>query len=302
MNFMRRLLILISILFVPITVLAQGLDSATIDKALGRSGQKLGDVYKVGFPRTDLRVSVHGVAIKPGLALGSWAAFIGTDDNAMVMGDLVLLEDELNPVMEKLRLAGFEISAVHNHLLEETPPVMYMHYMGHGAASQLATSLRAALAVSKTPLEKPATAAEEATPPAWVKTVEDSVGRKGAFKGGVLSYGVPRAQAITLATAKDPLGIMDGMKVPPAAGVAETINFQAADSSSVATTGDFVLIAEEVNPVISELQAHHILVTALHSHMLTEQPRLFFMHFWSVGSPESVGAGIKAALSHISVK
>jgi hypothetical protein len=114
----------------------------------------MGDVYKVGFPRTDLHVSVHGLAIKPGLALGSWAAFSGTDDNAMVMGDLVLLENELNPVMEKLRSLAFEISAVHNHLIDETPHVVYMHYMGHGVASQLATSLRAALAVSKTPLER----------------------------------------------------------------------------------------------------------------------------------------------------
>jgi hypothetical protein len=292
MNSIRRLLILTSILVLPIGVSTQGLDAAKIDQALGRSGQKTGDVYKVGFPRTDLHVSVHGLAIKPGLALGSWAAFTGTDDNAMVMGDLVLLEDELNPVMEKLRSAGFEISAVHNHLIEETPQVVYMHYMGHGAAPQLAASLRAALAVSKTPLDKPAAAVEEATPPAWVKTVEDSVGRKGILKGGVLSYGVPRLDPITLG----------GMTIAPAAGVAEAINFQAADSGSVATTGDFVLTAEEVNPVISKLQARHILVTALHSHMLTEQPRLFFMHFWGVDSPESVGAGIAAALKHVSTK
>jgi hypothetical protein len=276
----------------PIAVTAQGLDTTKIDLALGRSGQKMGDVYKVGFPRTDLHVSVHGLAIKPGLALGSWAAFLGTDDNAMVMGDLVLLEDELNPVMEALRLAGFEISAVHNHLIDETPQVVYMHYMGHGAASQLATSLRAALAVSKTPLERPAAAAEEATPPAWVKTVEESVGRKGTFKGGVLSFGVPRSDSVTVAA----------MTIAPAAGVAEAINFQAADSGNIATTGDFVLTAEEVNPVISEIAAHHILVTALHSHMLTEQPRLFFMHFWGVGSPESVGKGIAAALKHVSLK
>ena len=288
----QRLLMLALILVVPIVVSAQGLDTEKIDQALGRSGQKIGDVYKVGFPRTDLHVSVHGLAIKPGLALGSWAAFTGTDSSAMVMGDLVLLEDELNPVMEKLRTAGFEISAVHNHLLDETPHVMYMHYMGHGAASQLAASLRAALAVSKTPLEKPAAAVEEAAPPAWVKGVEDSVGRKGSFKGGVLSYGVPRADTITVA----------GMAIAPAAGVAESINFQAADSGKVATTGDFVLTADEVNPVISELQAHHILVTALHSHMLTEQPRLFFMHFWGQGSPESVGAGIAAALKHVPTK
>jgi hypothetical protein len=289
-------------LVLPIAVSAQGLDTAKIDQALGRSGQKIGDVYKVGFPRTDLHVSVHGLAIKPGLALGSWAAFIGTDDKAMVMGDLVLLEGELNPVLEKLRSTGFEISAVHNHLIHETPHVLYMHYMGNGAATQIAASLRAALAVSKTPLEKPASVAEEANPPAWVKAVEDSVGRKGTLKGGVLSYGVARAQVITLATAKDPLGIMDGMQIPPAAGVAEAINFQAAESGNVATTGDFVLTAEEVNPVISELQAHHILVTALHSHMLSEQPRLFFMHFWGVGSPESVGKGIAAALNRVSVK
>jgi len=276
----------------PIAVSAQGLDTTKIDQALGRSGQKIGDIYKFGFPRSDLHVSVHGLAIKPGLALGSWAAFTGTDDNAMVMGDLVLLEDELNPVMEKLRLAGFEISAVHNHLIDETPHVVYVHYMGHGAASQLAASLRAGLAVSKTPLEKPAAPSEEGTPPAWVKTVEDSVGRKGTLKGGVLSYGVPRSDTITLG----------GTTISPAAGVAEAINFQAADGGNVATTGDFVVTAGEVNPVITELHAHHILVTALHSHMLTEEPRLFFMHFWSVGSPESVGAGIAAALKHVSTK
>jgi len=292
MHTIRRQMILAAILAFPISLSAQGLDTAKIDQALGRSGQKIGDVYKVGFPRTDLHVSVHGLAIKPGLALGSWAAFIGTEDQAMIMGDLVLLEGELNPVMEKLRSAGFEISAVHNHLIDETPRVMYMHYMGHSTASRLAASLRAALEVSKTPLEKPAAAVEEAATPAWVKGVEDSIGRKGTFKGGVLSFGVPRADTITVT----------GMAIAPAAGMAESINFQAADSGNVATTGDFVLTADEVNPVISELQAHHILVTALHSHMLTEQPRLFFMHFWTVGSPESVGAGIAAALKHVSTK
>jgi hypothetical protein len=287
-----RVLTLICALSVPLLVRAQGLNTATIDQALGRSGQKTGDVYKVSFPRTDLHVSVKGVAIKPGLALGSWAAFSGTDDNAMVMGDLVLLEDELNPVMDKLRSAGFEITAVHNHLFDETPHVLYMHYMGHGSATQLATSLKGALAVSKTPLEKPAVAANEPTPPAWVKSVEESVGRKGTFKGGVLSFGVPRTDEIT----------MNGMTIPPAAGVAESINFQEAGTGNVATTGDFVLTASEVNPVIAELRTHAIFVTALHSHMLTEQPRLFFMHFWAVGTPEAVGGGIKAALSRVSVK
>lgn len=281
------------LLFLPLAVRSQGLNTSAIDQALGRSGQKSGEVYKVGFPRTDLHVTVHGVAVKAGLALGSWAAFSGTDENATVMGDLVLLDSEVNPVMEKLRAAGFEITAVHNHLLGETPRVMYMHYMGHGGAAQIAGSLKAALAVSKTPLEKPAAPAPEpATPPEWVKTVNDTIGRQGTFKGGVLSFGLARSEAIT----------EGGMTLTSPQGVAESINFQEAGPGKVATTGDFVLTADEVNPVISALEEHHISITALHSHLLTEQPRLFFMHFWGHGNAASVATGIKAALGHIAIK
>jgi hypothetical protein len=287
------LLILISVLTFRGAAQAQGLDTSKIDVVLGRSGQKMGEVYRVGFPRTDLHVDVGGVAIKPGLALGSWAAFSGTDSSASVMGDLVLLEGEVNPVMEKLRAAGFEITAVHNHLLEATPPVLYMHYMGHGSAAELANSLQGALAASKTPLGKPAAGpTDPPAPPDWVKAIEDTLGRKGNFKGGVLGYGVPRAETIS----------MNGMTITPAQGVAESINFQEAEAGKVATTGDFVLTAGEVNPVISALEQNHIAVSALHSHMLSEEPRLFFMHFWAVGSPEPVAAGIKAALSHVATK
>ena len=268
-----RLVILLCALSISWMAEGQTLNTSAIHQGLDRSGQKTGEVYKVGFPRTDLHVTVYGLAIKPGLALGSWAAFAGTDDKALVMGDPVLLEDERNPVMDKLRASGFEITAIHNHLINETPHVLYVHYMGHGPTAQLASSLKNALSASRTPLEKPAPAAEEGPAPAWVNTVEDSVGRKGTFKGGVLSFGVPRSDRIT----------MDGMTIEPAAGVAEAINFQVADSGQVATTGDFVLAAAEVNPVLSELRAHRISVTALHSHMVAEQPRLFFMHFWAVG-------------------
>lgn len=260
----RALLIAISIFVVSTIASAQNLTTAKIDQVLGRSGQKTGDVYKVGFPRTDLHVVADGVSIRPGFGLGSWAAFSGSDDAAMVMGDLVLLQDEINPVMQKLRAAGFEITAVHNHLLDEAPRVMYMHYMGRGPATQLATSLRAALAVSKTPLTKPAAPAAN-TAPAWVKTVEGAIGRSGTFNGGVLGFGIPRKDAIT----------MDGMQLQPSQGVAESVNFQDAGAGRVATTGDFVLVAAEVNPVIGTLEDHHISVEALHSHMLTEQPRIF---------------------------
>ena len=285
-------LVVFSIFLLSLGALGQELNTTSIDQALGRSGQKSGEVYKLSFPRGDLHVVVSGVAIKPGLALGSWAAFSGTNDKSMVMGDLVLLQDEVNPVMKKLRDAGFEITAVHNHLLNETPRIMYMHYMGEGNAKQLATSLHDALAESKTPLGKPLSAPAESETPAWVTAVQGSVGRQGTFKGGVLSFAIPRSTAIT----------SNGMSITPAQGVAESINFQEAGTGKVATTGDFVLAADEVNPVISALQKNHIDVTALHSHMLKEEPRLFFMHFWGLGSAETVGAGIKEALANVSTK
>src|SRR3954463_16257647 len=289
---MKLRMLIVSIFLCPVMLVAQGLDTAKIDEVLGRSGQKTGDIYRLAFPRTDLHVSVAGLEIKPGLALGSWAAFTGNDNAAMVMGDLVLLENELTPVMKKLRGAGFEITAVHNHVLNESPRVIYMHYMGHGKAVELAKPLHAGLAESKTPLDKPAPPAPTGEPPAFVKTIEDTLGTKGRFAGGVLSFGIPRREAIT----------DHGMTLATPQGVAEAINFQEASAGKVATTGDFVLTSEEVNPVISALEEHDIAVTALHSHMLTEQPRLFFMHFWAVGSTESMAAGIKAALSHIAVK
>jgi uncharacterized protein DUF1259 len=280
-------------LLVPAALLAQGLDTTKLDKIFGRSGQKLGEVYKFGFPRTDLHVMMHGVAIKPGLALGTWAAFAGSDNDAMVMGDIVLLQGEVGGVMLKLRQSGIEITALHNHLLGELPHVMYMHYMGHGKAEELAESFKAALATSKTPMGKPA-APPKAAEPAFVKEVEDSLGRKGNFGGGVLAFGVPRAEAILMSPG--------GMTMPPSLGVAESINFQEAGPGKVATTGDFVLIAGEVNLVISTLEEHHIDIEALHSHMLTEQPRLFFMHFWGYGPTKDVADGIKAALGKIHTK
>lgn len=292
MMHLRRFVLFIEIFWLPALLVAQGLDTRKIDAVLGRSGQKIGEVYKIGFPRTDLHVTVDGVPIKPGLALGAWAAFIGVGDDATVMGDLVLLQDEVNPVMEKLRESGFVITAVHNHLLRETPRVMYMHYMGRGDAAKLAQSLKAALAVSKTPLGKPGVSAGKPAEPAFAKQVEEALGRKGTLSGGVLAFGVPRRDAITMA----------GMTVPPAMGVAVAINFQDAGAGRVATTGDFVLTADEVNPVISALRAHHIQVTALHNHMLEEQPRLFFMHFWSAGQTQLIAEGIKAALEKVQTR
>ncbi|HET9178417.1 MAG TPA: DUF1259 domain-containing protein [Terriglobia bacterium] len=289
----KRIIVGLVLLGLPTFAVAQGLDTAKLDQVFGRSGQKLGQVYKFSFPRTDLHVTVHGVAIRPGLALGSWAAFSGKDNSATVMGDLVLLQDEVNPVMTRLRHAGMEITAVHNHLLGETPRLMYLHYMGRGNPVELAKSLRSALRESKTPFGKPATATKAGDPPAFVNQVEAALGRKGNFAGGVLAFSIPRADAVT---------ITEGETVLPSQGVAESINFQQAGEGKVATTGDFVLTADEVNPAISALEAHHIQVTALHSHMLIEQPRLFFMHFWGYGPAAQAADGTKAALEKVHTK
>jgi biotin operon repressor len=260
--------------------------------AFGQEGKALpGGVQKYSWPRRDLHVTVGDVPVAPGFGLGSWAAFKASENEAMTMGDLVLLETEVNPVIRELQAGGFEILAVHNHLLGESPHVIYVHFMGRGAQAVLAQTLKAALGKTKTP-----TASAPASKPSAEQTklfdeLQSALGQKGTMAGTVLQISVARADAI-----KD-----GGMEIPASMGMAESINFETV-GTRVATTGDFVLSADEVNPVIRELEAHGIEVTALHSHMLRESPRLFFMHFWGVGTPEKIGEGLKAALGKVAVK
>jgi Domain of Unknown Function (DUF1259) len=267
---------------------AQEIDWKKVDEAIGRSAAVSGDVHRYGFPRSDLQVTVDGVAIKPSFALGGWTAFKPAHGGAMVMGDLVLLESEIKPVMTKLIENGLEITAVHNHLLRANPPTFYMHVGGHGDAVKLATALRAALAESKTPLTPPAA---PASPPAIdldTAQIDQIIGAKGTNNGGVWAMGVPRCDPIT----------EGGMQIAPAGpmGVATAINFQPTGGGKAAITGDFVLTGEEVNPVIKALRENGIEVTAVHSHMLTEQPRLIFMHFWANDDAIKLAKGLRAAL------
>jgi hypothetical protein len=257
-----------------------------VDDAMGRSGQDQpsGD-HKYGMPRSDLKVTANGVAIKAGFALGSWADFSTMAGHTDVMGDLVLTEDEIGPVMQKLMDSGIEISALHNHLLNETPRIMYMHIHGRGDAVQLATAIHSALALTKTPPPAPA----PATPPDLgfdSKQVDSLIGYAGKNNNGIYQFAIPRAEKI-----------MDGgMTVPPSMGVATAINFQPTGPGKAAITGDFVLIGKEVNPVIKALRQNGIAATAVHSHMLDEQPRLFFMHFWANDDAVKLAKGLRAAL------
>jgi hypothetical protein len=259
-----------------------------VEDAMGRPGQaQPGDVMKFAMPRKDLHVVLGGVQIKPALALGSWAAFKESRGEAMVMGDLVLTEDEIEPVMAKLQEGGIQEAAIHNHLIGESPRVMYMHIASHGDAVQMAKAIHEALALSKTP---PPDTAAPATAPLDLgfdqKQVEQILGHTGKVNSGVLQVSVPRSEPIT----------DTGMSVPPSMGVATALNFQPTGNGNAAITGDFVLLGSEVNPVLKTLRENGIAVTALHSHMLTEEPRLFFMHFWANDDALKLAKGLKAAL------
>ena len=266
-------------------------DWSKVDQALGRSGAAMpGDVHRYGFPRSDLHVTVDGVTLLPALALGGWLAFKAEGEGAMVMGDLVLTEDEINPVMSKLLAGGVAVTAVHNHLLRAQPATFYMHVDGHGDATSLATTLHDALAVSHTPLAAPSAAAS-AKPDLDAEQIEQVLGRKGNAVGGVLQFGIPRGDAI----------VDNGMPVPPAMGTATAVNFQPTGGGKAAITGDFVLEASEVEPVLAALRNAGIEVTALHNHMLDDQPRTFFVHFWANDDAVKLAHGIRAALDKVNV-
>ena len=267
-------------------------DWAPVAKALGRSGTEMpGGVYRVGLGRSDLKVTLDGVQIRPTLALGSYLAFQKMGGDAMVMGDLVLLHEEVNPVMKKLIEGGIDITALHNHLLRSSPATMYMHFLGHGDPVKLAAALRTALAESKTPLAAPAAAGSP--PPLDLDTaaIESALGAKGSVNSGVLGFNIARAETIT----------EEGMAIPIGMGSGIVINFQPTGSGKAAITGDFVLIAKEVNPVLKALRDNGIEMTALHSHMLEEQPRLFFMHFWANDDAQKLASGLKSALSKVNL-
>ena len=268
-------------------------DWKAVDLAMGREGKmQPGDVYKYSFPRGDLRVSASGVPIKPALALGGWVAFKGTGADAMAMGDLVLAEREVTPVLTKLQELGVNPTALHNHVLRESPRVIYMHIEARGAPVKIAQAVHAALALTNTPPAKPDGAQPPEPFPLDTTKIATALGRGGKVNGGVYQVSVPRAEVIRA----------EGMEVPPSMGVATAINFQPTGAGKAAITGDFVLVASEVHPVMQALRSAGIEITALHSHMLMEEPRLFFMHFWANADAVALARGLRGALDHMNVK
>jgi hypothetical protein len=267
-------------------------DWSGVAKALGKSGTEMpGGIYRVGLPRTDLKVSVDNVELKPAFALGSWVAFMPMGQQAMAMGDLVLTEDEITPVMKKLTEGGIQVTALHHHVLRARPATFYMHVSGRGEAADLAHKLHDALALSKTPLSSGAAPSQQEPLSIDTAAIDRTLGTRGQAAGGIYQLSIPR---------KGPIH-EHGMVIPPAMGVAEGINFQPTGQGKAAITGDFVLTADEVTPVMRALQENGIEATALHNHMLDEEPRLFFMHFWVNDDVDKLTKGLRAALDKIDV-
>jgi hypothetical protein len=263
-------------------------DSTALDKIFGRKGAVTGNVYRVTFPRGDLKITVGDFNIAPGLALTSWIALDRMGASSMMMGDLVMLDSEEPAVVAKLVALGLGITAIHNHLLGEKPAIKFLHFSGTGDAAQLATGIKQVLTLTATPFGAPAASA--GTPPDW-SAVEAQLGSKGRKSGSVISYGFPRNEKL----------MESGMEMPAPMGMATGINLQM-DGARAATTGDFVLLADEVNKVIKALVSNGINVTAVHNHMLYDQPRLFMLHFWGVGDPGKLATGLKAALDQTNSK
>jgi len=285
---MKKKFLIISVLFATVHATAQQNDWSNVENVFGKKGTVTGDVFKISYPRSDLKVKVNDFNVAPGLALGSWIGIIKMGNTAMMMGDLVLLDSEVPKVINKLMEQHLEITAIHNHLINETPNIKYIHFHGSGDAVELSREIKSVLEVTATPLAP--VASTQAQNIDWSK-VTAILGTTGKQNGTLLQYTFPRNEKLT----------ESGMEMPPAMGMATAVNFQI-DANRAAITGDFVLLADEVNPVIKALTENGITPTAIHSHMLHDEPRLFMMHFWAVDDLEKLARGLKAVLDKTNSK
>lgn len=265
-----------------------------VEDVFGFPGANLpGGVIRFNMPRKDLHVTIAGTEIKPGLALGAWAAFHHVGDNdAMVMGDLVLTEEEVAPVMKALEDGGVEITALHNHLIGESPKIFYIHMGGHGDPVKMARTIKHAVGLTKTPLPQGGGSTKETADLGFdVAAVEKIMGRPGNVSGGVLHFSAPRAEKLT----------EEGMDTPPSMGAGTVINFQPTGNGRAAIAGDFAMTGKEVGPVMKILQDNGVQAVALHSHALNDVPRLFYMHFWANDDAVKLAKTLRAALNETNV-
>ena len=266
---------------------AQQADWSKVEQTLGRKGAEQGGVLKVSFPRSDLHVTMNGTPVETGAALGSWMAFRQDGEAVVADGDLVLTPDEIRPVVEALRNGDVTVTAIHNHLAGEQPEIMYVHFFARGSAEKVAAALHEALTRTKTPQAPASKTADK--PFAEQQEIESILGKKGAVHGKVLAFSFAGEHSIS----------MRGKTLPPPMGMATSINFQHA-KSGVAATGDFVVQEVQTQPLLSALAKGYVQITAMHNHLLEDEPRMVFIHFWAEGPAKQVAGALKSALDAIS--
>ncbi|MBI4542449.1 MAG: DUF1259 domain-containing protein [Gemmatimonadetes bacterium] len=257
----------------------------SVGRILRTSGAATGGYYRYGWPRHDLTLRIGDVTVSPALALGAWAGFAGDPADATIMGDLVLTSDELKPVLAELARQRIAVTAIHNHLVGEAPPITYVHFHAQGNAPQLAVGLDRVLAVTGTP--RPVAAAPPQPVTIDTALVFGTLGLTGRAQGAV-------AQMSTVLV----LGsvTLHGRPVTPALGYGSPINIQLVGPERAVATGDFAVLGSKVAPVLEALMAHGITATAVHSHLVNEQPTIYYMHFWADGRLPDVLRGLRAAL------
>jgi hypothetical protein len=266
------------------------LDADKIGTAAGAKATTTPDgVVRIGWPRTDVKVTVDGMPLKPFAGLGSWAAFTPAKHGAMVMGDTVVFQDEVTPAMDAAFAGGLEVTGLHNHFFHDEPKVYFMHIGGTGDPEKLAQAVKGVWDAIKKVRAKdaqPDTKFAGDVPKAGTITaekIEKILGKKGDSQDGIVKVTIGRD------------GTMHGMKVGGSMGLTTWAAFSGSHELA-AVDGDFIMTAEEVQPVLRALRKANLHVVALHNHMVGEQPSFYFTHFWAKGSTEDLATGLKSAL------
>ncbi len=283
----KRLFVISSLFILAIISLTSvyAADIGEAEKVLGVKGQMQEGAVVFSFPRSDIKVTIYGENVPTAFGFGSWTAWKAMGDEFMVMGDLVLLEKEINPVISALAEANINVTAIHNHFLRESPRIMYMHIHGMGQAGALAQGIRKALDKTGIPWSHPV--ATNASPAVNTKRIEEIIGHAGKAGNGIFKITVGR-----------PGVRMNGVELTSSMGLNSWIAFIGTNERSH-VAGDIAMLANEVNPVIRTLRRHGIRILAVHNHMLDEEPRIFFLHYWGTGKPESLARAFHDALSQL---
>ena len=271
----------------PLTHNAESSNWTTVERVIGNNGTVLPDgTFMISLPRNDVQIIVGDIKLNREMAMDSWIVFADMGHETMMMGDLTLTTPELWIVQNQLLQEGVEISAIHNILNNETPQVFDLHISGKGDPVKMAEAVNNATKAARITFSR--SSSDPVTQNFPGKTdIDQILMANGKVEGEVLQYSIPRMEKIT----------EDGMELAPYMDVATQLKFQALPEDEAAVTGEFVMTGDEVEPVLRTLNANSIHVTALHMHMLTEEPRLFYLHFWAVGDRLALARGLRDAVN-----